>query len=192
MEFRHLKPSEIKCRVKTSGIKKDSKGNKTAWTMLLLYKDARCDMAILDETFGSENWQRKHEAIGNDLYCSVGVRVKRDDSYEWIWKQDCGTEGESGAEAEKSRASDSFKRACINLGIGRELYTSPSIFVYLKDNEYEERNGNICVSNKLFLHVTYIDYDEKGHIKSLVIRDRNNEMRFVYGDIDFSKIKEEN
>ncbi|NOW12590.1 hypothetical protein B0H35_000004 [Clostridium acetobutylicum] len=47
----------------------------------------------------------------------------------WISKQDVGTE--SNTEKEKGQASDSFKRACFNFGIGRELYTSPFIWIGL-------------------------------------------------------------
>lgn len=95
---------------------------------LLLYKDARCDMRILDETIGAENWQRKHETIDGVMFCSVGIKVPRDDGFEWVWKQDCGTAG--NFEAEKSKASDAFKRACFNWGIGRELYTAPQMAIW--------------------------------------------------------------
>jgi hypothetical protein len=86
-------------------------------------------MAILDETVGAENWQREHYECKGNLFCRVGIRCKdattaRD---EWVWKSDCGTE--SNTEAQKGEASDSFKRACFNWGIGRELYTSPFIWL---------------------------------------------------------------
>ena len=101
---------------------------------ILLYKDARCDMNILDETFGAMNWQRKHELIDGQLFCSVGIC----DGHEWVWKQDVGVE--SYTEKEKGRASDSFKRACFNWGIGRELYTAPNMFVYAKDLKTHQQN----------------------------------------------------
>lgn len=113
--FRLLRADEIECRIST--VKQDG-------VSLLLYKDARCDMNILDETVGMENWQRKHELIDGQLFCSVGIRTA---SGDWIWKQDVGVE--SYTEKEKGRASDAFKRACFNLGIGRELYTAPFIWV---------------------------------------------------------------
>ena len=116
MRFRELRADEIECRV--------SRVN-SGGVELLLFKDARCDMRILDETVGPENWQRKHETISGVLYCSVGVFTE---SNGWVWKQDCGTAG--NIETEKSTASDAFKRACVNWGIGRSLYTSPRIFVY--------------------------------------------------------------
>lgn len=116
MEFRPLNADEIEVRV--------AQVNKGG-VQLLLYKDARVDQNILDETFGIFGWQRKHELIGDRLYCTVSV--KNPDTGEWVTKQDVGTE--SYTEKEKGQASDSFKRACFNLGIGRALYTAPNIFV---------------------------------------------------------------
>lgn len=119
MEFRKLRPDEIEVRPgQKIGKKKDG-------ISLLLYKDARADMIILDEAVGPENWQRQHEVIGGNLYCNVGIYVdRRGEGYgDWVWKQDVGTE--SNTEKEKGQASDAFKRACTNWGIGRELYTGP-------------------------------------------------------------------
>ena len=95
MEFRLLRADEIEARISTVTEKGCS---------ILLYKDARCDMNILDETLGMENWQRSHELIDGQLFCSVGVYV--DNRKEWIWKQDVGTE--SYTEKEKGRASDAL------------------------------------------------------------------------------------
>ena len=114
--FRPLTKDEIDCRVATCN------GNGVT---LLLYKDARVDQNILDETFGIFGWQRSHQLIDGNLYCTVSVR--NPETGEWIHKQDVGKE--SNAEKEKGQASDSFKRACFNLGIGRELYTAPFIWV---------------------------------------------------------------
>lgn len=90
---------------------------------LLLYKDARVDMRLLDEVVGPMNWQRRHEFKDGRLYCSVGLRG--DDG--WVWKEDVGVP--SNMESDKGQASDSFKRACFNWGIGRELYTAPRIWI---------------------------------------------------------------
>lgn len=119
MKFRDLTASEIEVRVAQI----NEKG-----CVLLLYKDARCDMNILDETVGGENWQREHYECKGNLFCRVGILVPmRDGGAQWVWKSDCGTE--SNTEAQKGEASDSFKRACFNWGIGRELYTAPFIWV---------------------------------------------------------------
>ena len=112
--FRDLRADEIDCRiamVKANGLS------------LLLYKDARCDMNILDETVGPYNWQRTHSR--DNANCTVSLWD--DEKKQWISKEDTGTE--SNTEAEKGLASDSFKRACFNWGIGRELYTAPFIWV---------------------------------------------------------------
>lgn len=95
------------------------------------YKNARVDQKRLDRVVGTGYWQRKHEIIDGNLYCSVGIY--NPDIKEWIWVQDVGTP--SNFEAEKGAASDAFKRACFNLGIGRELYDYPNIIIELKPGE---------------------------------------------------------
>ena len=119
-EIRLLTASDIECRAQQ--VDKAFK-----WCSLLLYKNARVDMQILDETFGRFGWQRTHEIINGRLYCTVSIYDN--EKKQWVSKQDVGTE--SNTEAEKGQASDAFKRACFNIGIGRELYTSPKIFVTL-------------------------------------------------------------
>ena len=117
--FRTLKADEIEVRISTV---------KDNGMSLLLYKDARCDMNILDETVGAERWQRSHELINGNLFCNVGINFINEQGVDrWVWKQDVGTE--SYTEKEKGQASESFKRACFNWGIGRELYTAPFIWV---------------------------------------------------------------
>lgn len=117
-KFRDLRADEVECRI--GQVNKQGKG-----LTLLLYKDARCDMNILDETVGAENWQREHYECKGNMYCKVGIWD--DGKGQFVWKADCGTE--SNTEAQKGEASDSFKRACVNWGIGRELYTSPFIWI---------------------------------------------------------------
>ena len=123
-KFRDLRADEIECRVQSV------KGN---GLVLLLYKDARVDMNILDETVGSANWQREHYECKGNLFCRVGIKIDG----EWTWKSDCGTE--SNTEAQKGEASDSFKRACFNWGIGRELYTAP--FTWIPSEKCNISNG---------------------------------------------------
>lgn len=113
-KFRDLTASEIECRVATCNENGVS---------LLLYKDARCDMNILDETVGAMNWQRRHTRDNANCIVEIWDSEKN----QWIAKEDTGTE--SYTEKEKGQASDSFKRACFNWGIGRELYTAPFIWV---------------------------------------------------------------
>lgn len=126
--IRLLKENEIECRaaiVKQNGIS------------ILLYKDARVDQRILDETFGPFGWKRSHQSIDGNLYCTVEILDK--DTGEWVSKQDVGTTGH--AEKEKSQASDSFKRACFNWGIGRELYSAPFIWIPAGKANIQQSNG---------------------------------------------------
>lgn len=102
--FRTLTASEIEARVATVTKKGCS---------LLLYKNSRVDMNILDETFGNMNWKRSHQLIGDRLYCTIEIWDA--EKQQWISKQDVGTE--SYTEKEKGQASDSFKRACFNVGM---------------------------------------------------------------------------
>jgi hypothetical protein len=103
-----LTKNEIECRVAQTG-----KSKSGAWCSILLYKDARVDMRILDEVYGSNNWQRTHELIGDRLYCTISIWDA--EKGQWIKKQDVGTE--SYTEKEKGQASDSFKRAGFNVGM---------------------------------------------------------------------------
>lgn len=112
--FRDLTADEIECRVAQCTEKGVS---------LLLYKDARCDQAILDETVGAFGWMRQHTRDNANCIVSIWDENKQ----QWILKEDTGTE--SNTEKEKGLASDSFKRACFNWGIGRELYTAPFIWI---------------------------------------------------------------
>lgn len=121
LKFRPLRADEVECRVAQTANKTDK--DPMAWITALLYKNARCDMAVLDETVGPMNWQRHH--LRENANCIISIWD--DGKGQWIEKEDTGTE--SNAEAEKGLASDSFKRAGFNWGIGRELYTAPVIFI---------------------------------------------------------------
>lgn len=117
--FRTLRADEIEVRV--AAVRENG-------VQLLLYKTARTDSTILDETVGSENWQCRFYEVAGATYCSLGVRFRHDDgTSEWIWKDDAGSEG--NIEKEKSTASSAFKRAGFKFGIGKELYTAPFIWV---------------------------------------------------------------
>lgn len=159
MKFRPLTKDEIECRVATCGEKGLS---------ILLYKNARCDMNILDETVGAFNWQRKHYECKGNLYCAVGI--KNTENNEWVWKDDCGAE--SYTEKEKGEASDSFKRACFNWGIGRELYTAPFIFVSWKNANQKDKNGKPTCYDKFVVSDIKI---EDGKIKELYIYNTNKQ-----------------
>lgn len=170
MKFRALRADEIDCRIQSLSENKNGVG-----AVVLLYKDARVDMNILDETVGTMNWKRSHELIGDRLYCTISIR---DENGEWVSKQDVGTE--SNTEKEKGQASDSFKRAGFNWGIGRELYSAPFIYIKLSNDEFfKDKNGKLKTYSKF--KVFDIEYDENKNITLLVIGD-NNDARFVYDE----------
>lgn len=166
LNFRTLKPSEIDCRVNQINEKGLS---------LLLYKDARVDMTLLDETVGPMNWIRTHSR--ENANCAVGIYD--DDKGQWIMKEDTGTE--SNTEAAKGLASDSFKRACVNWGIGRELYTAPFIWIPAKSCTIKEGRSGRSVCYDKFM-VTAIDYNANREITSLEIVNRTTgNVCYTYG-----------
>lgn len=150
--------------------------NKGKYATILAYKDARYDMNVLDDVVGAENWQKDYKIIDGRLYC--GVAIKCHD--EWVWKWDVGTE--SNTEKEKGQASDSFKRACFNWGIGRELYEFPVIQVLLKDTEVTELNGKLQANYTLKLKswTWGIKRDENNKIIQLAAKDESGAVRFNF------------
>lgn len=165
-EIRLLRADEIDVRPATISEKGVS---------LLLYKDARVDMAILDEVYGAGYWQREHQIIDGRLYCTISIW--NPDIQQWVKKQDVGTE--SNAEKEKGQASDSFKRAGFNVGIGRELYTAP--FIWLKADKVKidkGNNGKATTYDKF--KVQEIQYDNR-EICKLVIVNQNGVEVYRYG-----------
>lgn len=151
--FRTLRADEIECRVSQVS----QKG-----VALLLYKDARCDMNILDEVVGPMNWKRQHTR--ENANCIVSIWDA--DKGQWISKEDTGTE--SNTEAQKGLASDSFKRACVNFGIGRELYTAPFIWIPADSCRIETgKNGKPACYDRF--DVKEIDYNDRREISNLII-----------------------
>lgn len=158
LEFRLLNAEEIDCRI---AVIRDH------GLSLLLYKDARVDQNILDETVGQMNWQRKHCRENANCIVSIWDEGKK----QWIEKEDTGTE--SNTEKEKGLASDSFKRACFNWGIGRELYTAPSIWIssnFCKIYSITDRNGKPSYKCDDKFAVKEIKYDDKRNIVGLKIK----------------------
>lgn len=166
MQFRDLRADEIDVRVAQV-----SEGG----CSLLLYKDARCDMNILDETVGPANWQRHHSRDNANCTVSIWDAEKQ----QWISKEDTGTE--SNTEKEKGLASDSFKRACFNWGIGRELYTAPFIWINAKDMNISDKNGRKTTYDKFSVEKIKI---ENKVIVGLAIRNLKTGKRvFVYPQV---------
>lgn len=146
-KFRLLTADEIECRIAQT---------KANGLQLLLYKTARTDAALLDETY-PDQWQNDFKVIDGKMYGGIGIKINS----EWLWRWDCGTE--SNMEAEKGEASDAFKRAGFKWGIGAELYSSP--FIWVKADDCKIENGK-CYDR---FKVAGIDYDENGRISFLAI-----------------------
>ena len=164
MIFRPLRADEVELRVSTCNANGFS---------LLLYKDARCDQNILDETVGAMNWMRHHSRENANCIVSIWDDEKK----QWIEKEDTGTE--SFTEKEKGLASDSFKRACFNWGIGRELYTAP--FIWIDGNVRQNDKGKYVPKENYDrkLRITELE-TENGSIVKLIIKDKNNRVVFNY------------
>ena len=162
MNFRTLRADEIEVRI--SMVRKNG-------VQLLLYKDARCDMNILDETVGASNWQRTHSRDNRN--CTVSIWD--DEKSQWIHKEDTGTE--SFTESEKGLASDSFKRACVNWGIGRELYSAPFIWISPDKCNIEAKNDGKAYFCRDRFRVEQIIYDDNKRIVALSIRNDSKKCR---------------
>ena len=166
-EFRKLRADEL--QIKCTDTK--FKGSAT----LLIYKDARVDQKVLDETVTPMRWQKDYKEIDGKIYCGVGI--KNADNGEWIWKWDCGTEG--NFEAEKSEASDAFKRACFNWGLGRELYDTPKLKIKCPDNYYYNDKMNMTFM------VKSIEWNGN-ELADLVIVDKFNKVVYDYKNLGVS------
>jgi hypothetical protein len=165
LKFRPLRADEVELRVSTCNANGFS---------LLLYKDARCDMNILDETVGALNWMRTH--LRDNANCIVAIWDA--DKDEWIAKEDTGTE--SFTEKEKGLASDSFKRACVNWGIGRELYTAP--FIWINGHTVQNDRGKYVPEKSYDRTLRIADLvTTDGVITKLIIKDNTGKAVFSYG-----------
>jgi hypothetical protein len=151
--------------------------NKGGFATILAYKDARVDMNRLDAVFGVGFWQKKYDVINDNLFCSVGIWNK--ELSQWIWVQDVGTE--SNTEKEKGQASDAFKRACFNLGIGRELYDYPIIQIKLNDDEFDKTTNKPTWNFKLKEWIWFSQFNENGKLNYLACKDQNGKARFSFG-----------
>lgn len=179
--MRKLKADEIEVKVKQV-IATD----KWQGFVALLYKTARVDMDILDETYGAMNWQSDYKTVKDNLYCGIGVKSDG----EWVWKWDCGIESRADGEGneKKGEASDAFKRAGFKWGIGRELYTAPKIFV--EAEVYVDKEGRKFLKDKKASYsVQEIQYDENGDIASLVIQNQNGGVVFTWKKKGFNAHK---
>lgn len=164
--MRLIRPDEINAYVKQ--VTKNNKG------LILLYKDSRYDMAVLDEMYGPMGWQVSYSEVKGSLYCTIGVFDPQ--RSQWVEKTSNGME--SDIEAQKGEASDALKRAGFLWGIGRELYTAPTIFIDLNPDEVDTYNGKQRLKLGVTFNVSEIGYDDKRSIDRLTIVDRYGKQRF--------------
>jgi hypothetical protein len=152
--------------------------NNGGYATVLAYKDARADMQRLDDAVGVTNWKREHARDNKNCIVSIWC----DDKKQWISKEDTGTE--SMAEAQKGLASDSFKRACFNLGIGRELYDYPVISIKLNKDELQEtgkpKPKYRASFNLNFKEWTWKTKFEEGKLVGIYCTDTKGKVRFKY------------
>lgn len=153
--FRLLAADEIECRVSTCNDKGVS---------VLLYKTARTDADLLDETFGPQYWENDYKLIDGVLYGGIGIDYDKTGENK-VWKWDAGTE--SNTEAEKGRASDAFKRAGFKHGIGRELYSAPFIWIPADKCKTLRKNDKGRWECRDNFEVIDIGYDDKERIERL-------------------------
>lgn len=171
-EIRTLRADEIEVKVKQIA---------KAGAFALLYKTARTDMSILDEVFGPDNWTDDYKEIKGNLYC--GIAVYMGEPREWVWRWDCGIESrEDDGNEKKGEASDAFKRAGTRWGIGRELYTAPTIFLRVPTKEVQGKAKTVYVLENKYarFEVKSIEYDDKRRIIGLEITDEKGATVYRY------------
>lgn len=164
LTFRNLTTEDVECRVCNATDKNIN---------LLIYKNARVDMAILNETVGM-GWKREHNFKDGKNYCTVSIWD--DENRIWVSREDCGVE--SNTEAEKGESSDAFKRACFNWGIGTELYTGPRISVTKEDKDIWNNKVTMTFS------VKEMTVNDNKKITHLVIVDKWGKTRFCWDEGD--------
>lgn len=150
--------------------------NKGGYATILAYKDARIDMQRLDEVCGALNWKREHTRDNHNCIVSIW----NEETKQWISKEDTGTE--SNTEKEKGLASDSFKRACFNWGIGRELYDYPVIQIKLNDNEFDKATNKPTFNFKLKEWKWFTQF-ENNQLTYIGCKDEKGVLRFQYGTL---------
>lgn len=150
--------------------------NKGGYATILAYKDARVDIQRLNAVHGVLGWQRTHSRDNRN--CTVSIW---DDNHKhWVGKEDTGTE--SSADQQKGLASDSFKRACFNWGIGIELYDYPVISIKLNQNEWKMVGDRPKQTWDLKLRDwTWFSKFNGKELTYLAAKDDNNRLRFEHG-----------
>lgn len=153
--------------------------NKGGYATILAYKDARVDIKRLNEVCGVLGWKREHTRDNRNCIVSIWDSANK----HWVSKEDTGTE--SMADSQKGLASDSFKRACFNLGIGIELYDYPIIQIKLNPNEFKIENQKVKQTWDLKLKEwRWVSEFNGNKLVGLACKDQNDKVRFVYGKFE--------
>lgn len=161
-----LKISDIDFRVQSI--------NKGGYATILAYKDARVDINRLNDVCTPLGWKREHTRDNRNCIVSIWD----DKNKHWVSKEDTGTE--SMAEAAKGLASDSFKRASFNWGIGIELYDYPIISIKLNPDEFDNATKKATWNFKL-KEWTWFSQFENSKLTYLACKDQNGKARFQWG-----------
>ena len=179
IKFRDLLPSEIECRV--GATLKDQNGNPYAF-QIMLYKTARVDCQILDETFGQFGWKNNYYQVKNTMICSVSIWDE--DKHEWINK-DNGGDDDFTMEQVKAECSDSMKRACFNLGIGRKLYSASKIYMVVNiDKDNDPKKSKYIVKD--------IGYDDTSITKITIANKKTKQVVISYGTDEKVSVSSQN
>jgi hypothetical protein len=154
--------------------------NLGGYATILAYKDARVDMQRLDDVCGPLNWKREH--VRDNKNCIISIWD--DENKQWVGKEDTGVE--SNTEKEKGLASDSFKRAGFNWGIGRELYDYPLIQIKLNSDEFAKKTvqGKERASatwNLKLREWQWVSQFKEDILVFLQAKDNHNKVRFTWG-----------
>ena len=178
IKCRDLLASEIECRVGNTKKEKvfDQKLGKEIERVvgfsLLLYKTARADMTLLDETYGANNWQCEYYQVKNTMICAISIWDE--EKQQWIKKCDGGDDNFT-TEQVKGECSDAFKRAGFRvLPSTRKLYNSPFIWLQTKD-------GHSPFDR---FEVKEIGYDETSVIKLVIVNEKTKQVVYSYGSTD--------
>ncbi len=160
LNWKLLGPQDIE--VKAQFYEKDNKEKMT----LMLYQNARTTMDAFDAQFGPFGWTCEYKDVGGQIYGRISV--KDAETGEWIYKEDTGAK--SNFEPEKGLASDIMKRVAVKWGYGRELYSTPKIYV--------NNDGYDCRGYK----VSKIVYDENRRVIDLEIVNKFGKVMWTMDD----------
>ena len=162
LEFRDLRPEELEVRV--GNTLKNQKGETYAF-QVMIYKTARADMQVLDETLGVFGWKNNYYQVKNTMVCSISIWDS--EKQQWINK-DNGGDDDFNTEQIKAELSDSMKRAGFNVGIGRKLYTLNKLYMVIEISEENTTKSRYAVQD--------IEYDKLGITHIVIINTKTKKV----------------